>query len=929
MAVGQEYSFQVYDQAAGLKDPAVFCMEQDPDGTLWFCTSHALYRFDGHSLEEFADKAFGDDQIFGLKIDSDGKMWIKTGWTVKYGRPGAFLSLDKAHVQAIVPMGEAEAMLLVDDHILHVQYRAGQWIQKPYLTEAELRAHPEAAKLTSLVKDRDGTLWGGCDRKICRILQGKVTVWGDLPPDDWSAFLKDRHGVIWARGQQRTAVLTGTRFELRDNPDALLLQQDVPDASLVEDRDGHILTFQGDEVASWDGSRWTNYRPGQYTGYPVSFVREDRNGSVWIGRSAIGVMRWVGYGQTEHWTRATGLASNLIYSVTRDHRNRVWIGGVAGIDVLQDGLVVKSYRGSNAQQTRSLVTTEDGTVWAGTSVGGLLRFRNDGELVVQARDVPHITSMFPDHHGNLWLSTWGGVYRVDIATGKMQKEALIPRESESVYGGNEDAEGNLWFATAKGLLRRTADGTWSLVAQSPNPLIEGSFVSTIDPQQRLWASSFAGFLRRFQLKDGQLTDEQHIVTPSSYLRTHYILSHDTRGWIWFGTDQGLDIFNGHNWLHITEEDGLIANDTDVYAFLADADGSVWVGTSRGITHFLKPEKLFVEKSLHARLRSVTFAGKPVHPDSQQTLTGQGGALEVGFRVDEDPSPYNLRFTYRLVGLSDEWQSTYERSARFVGLPPGTYHFEFVAENLGHGVRSAPVGFDITVRPPWWRRPWAYAVAGLLVVLLAVALWRWRTAQLRRSQHALERMVAIRTEELHKEKAELIAAREELREKAERDGLTRLWNRHTILDILDRELELAHRSGESLTIVLADLDYFKRINDSYGHLAGDEVLRTVTGRIQGWVRPYDFIGRFGGEELLMIFPGLKLNQTAERLEGLRRVINQDPYSVVGQSIWVTCSFGVAEAKAGMTRERVIQIADAALYRAKDDGRDCIRIGSEIA
>jgi diguanylate cyclase (GGDEF)-like protein len=923
-ALGQEYSFQVYDQSSGFKDRAVFCMEQDTDGSLWFCTLHALYRFNGHSLEEHAELVPGNEALTNLEIDSAGGMWIAGNVSLSYGRPGTIVEVAKLAVQAIVPLQRAEALVLVDSRIYILRKNAsGEWERTPYLSEVEIRAHPEAGKLISLSMDRDGALWAGCDRKICRIENGKVIVWSDLPPDDWTAFLKDRQGTIWARGRQHTAVMHAERFVLRDNPDSLRLRQDSVAASLAEDKDGRILTFLGDEVASWDQGRWTNYRPGQYTGYPISFVRTDRNGSVWISRAAIGVMRWVGYGQTEHWTRTTGLASNLIYAVTRDHQGRVWIGGVAGIDVLQDGLVVKSYRNSDAQQTRSLVTTSDGTVWAGTSVGGLLRFRNGGEPVLQAHDLPHITSMMTDSKGRLWLCTWNGIYRVDVATGKVQPDASLARMSSSTPGGNEDATGNLWFISPEELVRRSADGIWSLPQLNGKPVFVNAFISTIDRQQRLWASSDSGYLQRFQIKDGQIVSEEHVVTPSSHLRTHYILATDVRGWVWFGTDQGLDIFNGRTWLHITEDDGLIANDTDVYAFLADPDGGVWVGTSRGITHFLHPEKLFQEESLHAQIRSASFAGKAIDPSHAASLAWERGALDVSFQVAEDPAPYNLRFTYRLAGHEDDWQTTHERTVRFAALPPGQYHFEFYAENLGHGVRSAPAGFDLVIRPPWWRSASAYAAALMLAVLIAIALWLWRTTHLRRRQHELEHVVALRTEELRNEKNELLAAREELRERAERDGLTRLWNRHTILDILDRERERADRSGEPLTIVLADLDYFKRINDNYGHLAGDEVLRTVTARIESWVRSYDFIGRFGGEELLMVFPGLRLEQTGERLEVLRKIINQDPYAITGGSIWVTCSFGVAEVYPDMTREQAIHAADEALYQAKADGRDCIR------
>src|SRR5713226_5274467 len=125
--------------------------------------------------------------------------------------------------------------------------------------------------------------------------------------------------------------------------------------------------------------------------------------------------------------------------------------------------------------------------------------------------------------------------------------------------------------------------------------------------------------------------------------------------------------------------------------------------------------------------------------------------------------------------------------------------------------------------------------------------------------------------------ELIAARETLRDQATRDFLTRIWNRSSILDILQRELARSSREKRSFGLVLADLDHFKAINDTYGHFAGDAVLREFVRRMTSSMRPYDAIGRYGGEEFLFVLPGCDNACLASQAERMRAALAGEPMS----------------------------------------------------
>jgi diguanylate cyclase (GGDEF)-like protein len=169
---------------------------------------------------------------------------------------------------------------------------------------------------------------------------------------------------------------------------------------------------------------------------------------------------------------------------------------------------------------------------------------------------------------------------------------------------------------------------------------------------------------------------------------------------------------------------------------------------------------------------------------------------------------------------------------------------------------------------------------------------------------------------------LVQAREAMRFKATHDTLTGVWNRGAILETLDREISRSRRERLPLGVLIADLDHFKSINDTYGHLTGDAVLREVTRRMQIQVRPYDAVGRYGGEEFLILLPGCGGSETREKAERLREAIVQIPVETPTGTLRITMSVGAVAAGdwPDETANRILQMADLALYRAKEEGRN---------
>lgn len=160
-----------------------------------------------------------------------------------------------------------------------------------------------------------------------------------------------------------------------------------------------------------------------------------------------------------------------------------------------------------------------------------------------------------------------------------------------------------------------------------------------------------------------------------------------------------------------------------------------------------------------------------------------------------------------------------------------------------------------------------------------------------------------------------------------DGLTMLHNRRYLLEFLERELSRSNRHQRPLSFAILDVDHFKQINDTYGHLAGDRLLTAFSALLLRNVRREELIGRWGGEEFAFILPETTLSGARIACEKLRELVEREEFSVGGCPIRITVSIGVAEHSPHETSDALIACADENLYRAKNGGRN--RVCSELA
>jgi diguanylate cyclase (GGDEF)-like protein len=311
--------------------------------------------------------------------------------------------------------------------------------------------------------------------------------------------------------------------------------------------------------------------------------------------------------------------------------------------------------------------------------------------------------------------------------------------------------------------------------------------------------------------------------------------------------------------------------------------------------------------LDLRLERVTLGATVLQSGAQPRVEWTHDlTLDVHLKELDFGDPSKLLLNVRLRGLSDAWFRTRDFNVHYPGLAPERYTFEAIAVDTDHGRISRPVQLDFEILPPWWKSTWLKSlVAAFLCVVIAVA-WRVSVRRVEARRRALEQQ---------------LQEREALLERATRDALTRLWNRQTILEILTREMATARCNRTPLAVALIDVDHFKLINDSMGHLTGDAVLRTLGSHLSQKIRACDALGRFGGEELLLVLPEAAPSRPFLVIERLRRTIAEIPFCYRDSTFRVTVSIGVAWlTSASDAAEDILARADVALYDAKNAGRN---------
>jgi diguanylate cyclase (GGDEF)-like protein len=923
-AADRVVSMQAFHRDQGLGSLAANVLLRDRSGVLWVGTDRGLYRFDGR---EFIALAREEDPASRLRVNdlhlgTAGQVWVGAAqglYLWHNGQLRAIATVPVSDLRRMAGDGKGGVYVRHQHRLVHVDAQG----------RSRAVAWPRALSVGALTdgpvqwyRDR---LWTSCGPRLCtRGARGEVA-WGaerGVPPDHWITFHVDGDGGLWVGGEHHLLHLPPQADRFR------VIAAADPIEMIDTDASGRVLAATAGHISRWDGVRWQTFAaPRALHSAQIRDLRFDPAGAVWVATGGRGVLRWRGYGQFANWHDAQGLDSAPTWAIARDADGRLWLGNQRRGNLLVPGaghLGPWPAAMRRKQWTNTTVLLAHGrAMWALFNAGTLVRYDLDTRKAqVVAEHLGWTKFALFDHLGRLWIGTHGALWRigdVDTARARVQRMATGLPSDTNFLGGDLGPGGMLWLATSHGLLR--FDGSRFTPMRLPDAMPPGGLADVAaGPRGRLWLAPVEGGLWHARALDAGTLAAKPVGDALIGETRIQTLELDRAGRLWAGSDAGIDVRVKGAWRRLDQGDGLAWADMAAGAFFEDEDGSIWLGTSGGVSHLLHPQRLFPAPApARPVVLKARYGSRSLDANGKRHLEWSGKALAVTLATPGDPHGGGLAIEYRLEAAGhrgDAWETADSRRLRYASLAPGSYRFQARVYDPMLRKRSPALAFDFMVAPPWWRTGWARIGYALAVLALLFLAWRWRSTGLLRRQARLEATVADRTRELEADKRELEAAHRALEYEATHDALTGLLNRGAAVEFLIRALADEGDDARPLALVLIDLDHFKLVNDTYGHLTGDAVLVQCAQRLRHLAPDGAALGRFGGEELMAVWPGLAGDVDLGRV--LAPLLEGD-YRDGDHVLRVTCSIGVAWARSGEDVDGLLRRADAALYRAKQAGR----------
>ena len=963
-----------FTREQGLPHPVMMAIAEDSQNFLWLGTQGGLARFDGYRFHTYLHRdgdpaSLPGDIVSALMTDNSGRLWVGTvTGEIAWYDPATDGFHNLAGPAGARPRGTVYGLTqdggdgLWAAHNTGLDHIDGKGVITRYNhVEGDPGSLP-SDRVRAVHLSKDGTLWAATYRGLVRRKPDSQSfepvpilgLAGGTIDDVVVALTETADGHLWfiTIQSQIGRVADDGRAQARAVYDISQAYQGGPTSyDMIEGRPGELwigrlsggitrLEMKSGEL------RPIRYEVGNAVGLADDTVRclyEARNGLIWAG-----TMRGISIIDPDQRmvdnilpSPASGRLSEASVPSLATMGQKAWLGyiehGVASFDTEAGVITGLPQTATLAPGTITALAAEpDGSLWI-AAAGGQALYRIDGKTgkSMPVRYPREDTSMMVSltwQDNALWVGA-GPLMRLDPATGlwRVFRHSADPDSlsDDSATAMRLDGKGGLWVGTRRGLDHLDiASGKFTHTVHDPADLqsIPGDFVAAllIDRKGRLWLSAIGVGLAVAEPEEAGTPLRFHRISTAEGLPNTTVdaLQEDDQGRIWVSTDFGLAVIDPDSLKvqALGRDDGVAIPDYWNNSSGKLADGALLFGGSEGLS-VVHPERLShqsVKAPLvvtEARIGARTVPHATIG-ETPLILGPRERNLEVEFAALDFTAPDKLRYQYQLKGFDEDWMpsDTGRRLAAYTNLPPGSYHLRLRATDRD-GNWGAPLDIPVIVEPAWWQS-WWFRLILLLAALGAVyGLVQLRTRFLQTRRKLLEELVASQTRDLTE-------ANERLKTLASRDSLTEIYNRRYFLELASHELDRARRNGRPVSLLMIDLDHFKRVNDTHGHAAGDAVLRAVVGGIRSHLRDIDLFARIGGEELVVLMPETGLAAARIVAERLRQAVADTLIPIPGdKTIGVTASFGLAlAAQPPEPLPDLMERADQALYAAKRGGRN---------
>ncbi len=943
-----QYIHEVWTSQDGLPQNSINGLTLGPRGYLWLATYDGLIRFDGERFHRLEDERLPGRRLRIIGAHSHG-FWVSGEL-----RGLVFFDGEKAHPIAnhdnemrwplSAAIGdENRAWIAANNGLFRLQGESLEAVENGlpegsammslarfgprqrlavagldgvFLEQSDGRFQPlsvgEAAGMHvySLVGEKDG-LWIGGDRGLFHLrlneagdqrLESTEWHWSDRDGYSIRALHRDTQGNLWA-GIQGLGVgrvnAGGHQLFTRDDG---LSHHSI--SAFFQDPEGSLWigTDGGGLNRLRDGSVIAHGGDGSPLDHSILPMVADSRGDLWLGGVCSGVHRFRDGEVIERFNENHGLANSCIYSLLLDDQNRLWAGSYGGGVFRRDGeqdfrqIALAAAAGSSEDQADDIVVTAlhqgpDGSIWLGSNQG-LFRYHADNDQFRRLEgSETHFIVQIRLEDDRLLLATNEGAYQAPVPDG---------------------------------------DGPLQASPISDDPRLRGARVREIHRDDAgIWMGTYGAGLQFFDGEALHVLDQRHGLKESVISR---ILRDDREGLIMSG-NRGISRVSRSELLEVIRgersradvqllgtRDGMRVAETNgggQPAGLRDAQGRYWFPTVDGIVQLGGEEDTLKLRPPPVHIESVRVGGEPVPVDDTVTIPADRRELEVRYTGLSFIAPERMRFRYRL-GETSPWVDVGNRRSLLLAHPPaGEYTLEILAANEDGIWSEQTARLALQVKAPFRKTIWfplLLVTAAMIGLggLSALGLYRARS---RRRQ--LERLVEERTAALEQANAQLST-------QASRDGLTGAGNRRQLRDRLTSNWRDCAERGQPLSLLILDIDHFKEYNDAHGHLTGDHCLCQIVDALQGLLRPQDTLVRFGGEEFVILLPGVDGTEATTIAERLRRRVSDlgIPHRASPVARCVTLSIGRASVHPGADERsnELLRKADQALYQAKEKGRN---------